>query len=301
MQSAFTNLVQELSPISKYREAVAYEALWDKKDTTFKRIAELFGSHPESLPSQLISTNEIKSYEQEFDNIIKKYNVPTFGIILHNVDEFPQKLRDAKYPVELFYFRGYWDLVESKCISVVGTRHPTPEGIKRAKKLVKHLVEDGFTIVSGLATGIDTVAHETAIELGGKTIAVIGTPLSHNYPKENVKLQDEIAENHLLISQVPFCKYEHQPININRLFFPERNITMSALSLGSIIVEAGETSGTLIQARAALSQNRKLFILENNFLNEKLTWPQKYLKKGAIRVKDYEEIKASLNGNTERS
>jgi DNA processing protein len=178
---------------------------------------------------------------------------------------------------------------------VVGTRTPTQEGIARTRKLVKELVKDNFTVVSGLAAGIDTAVHRTAIDAGGRTIAVIGTPLSSSYPRDNVELQREIARDFLVISQVPVKRYERQDYRRNRLFFPERNITMSALTEATIIVEAGETSGTLIQARAALQQGRKLFILDSCFRNKRLNWPQKYAEEGAIRVMDYDDIRQHLS------
>jgi DNA processing protein len=187
--------------------------------------------------------------------------------------------------------------VESRSVAVVGTRKPTNDGIARTVRLVKTLVKDDFTIVSGLAAGIDTVAHKTAIEEGGRTIAVIGTPLSHTYPKDNIDLQRTIASEFLVISQVPLKRYERQDYRRNRLFFPERNITMSALTEATIIVEAGETSGTLVQAHAALHQGRKLFILDNCF-RKGLSWPQKLADKGAIRVVDYDDIRKHLSPTT---
>ena len=123
---------------------------------------------------------------------------------------------------------------------------------------------------------------------------MIGTPLSEVYPRENAALQRQIASEFLLISQVPVKRYERQDYRKNRLFFPERNITMSALSEATIIVEAGETSGTLIQARAALQQGRSLFILDNCF-RKGLTWPQKFADKGAVRVVDYDDIRRHLS------
>jgi DNA processing protein len=164
------------------------------------------------------------------------------------------------------------------------------EGAARTRKLVKLLVENDFTIVSGLAHGVDTIAHQTAIAAGGRTIAVIGTPISEVYPKENASLQRQIASEFLLVSQVPVLRYKAQRPNVNRFFFPERNKTMSALTQATVIVEASETSGTLIQARAALDQGRMLFILESNFKNPAITWPEKFEKLGAIRVRDFEDI-----------
>ena len=105
---------------------------------------------------------------------------------------------------------------------------------------------DNFTIVSGLAKGIDAAAHKTAIKQKGRTIAVLGTPLNTYYPKENSKLKNFIAHRHLLISQVPFVRYSKQSPFGNKLFFPERNKTMSALTEVTVIIEASGTSGTLI-------------------------------------------------------
>jgi DNA processing protein len=215
---------------------------------------------------------------------------------MHGAGDYPEGLRDAEYPLEFLYYQGNWDLVYSpRRVAIVGTREPSEEGLRRTAKLASLLVRDGVTVVSGLAKGVDTMAHETAIKHGDRTIAVIGTPIDQVYPKENAQLQQRIAREHLLVSQVPVLVYSKRPPTVNRMFFPERNITMSALTQATIIVEAGETSGTLIQARAALKQSRKLFILESNFQNPKLTWPKRYEALGAIRVRDYEDIAAHLD------
>ena len=145
-------------------------------------------------------------------------------------------------------------------------------------------------MVSGLARGIDAAAHAAAIARGGRTIAVVGTPLGTCYPKEHAELQETIARDHLLISQVPVLRYSKQAPQQNRLFFPERNATMSALTEGTIIVEAGETSGTLTQARAALHQGRKLFILDSCFNRTDISWPARFEAVGAIRVRTPEDI-----------
>jgi DNA processing protein len=179
---------------------------------------------------------------------------------------------------------------------VVGTRKPSAKGLLQAQDIVKNLSKDKFTIVSGLAAGVDTMAHVTAIENNAPTVAVIGTPLSQSYPKENAKLQEYIAKEHLLISQVPVCRYSEQNFRTNRFFFPERNITMSALTEATIIVEASDTSGTLIQARGAIKQGRKLFILERCFHQPGLKWPAHFEQQGAIRIRDYEDIRRHLLG-----
>src|SRR5258708_22667948 len=124
------------------------------------------------------------------------------------------------------------------------------EGIGRRSGIGRLLGKEGFTVVSGLARGVDAAAHQAEIQAGGKTIAVIGTPLNRVYPKENSALQDRIAQNYLLISQVPVYRYSKQDYRRNRGFFPERNNTMSAFTDATIIVYARQTSVTLIQARA---------------------------------------------------
>lgn len=278
-----------------FREIAAYEALWDRPKVSYKTLAELFEKIPFSLPSTFVNDDEIDKYKGLLNDLIfdesLKYKI---NLLIDSTIDFPKGLKDARNPVEVLYYSGNIDYLYSKSIAVVGTRKPTENGLRRAEKIVKLLVKDGYTIVSGLATGIDTKAHKTAINEGGRTISVIGTPLNRFYPKQNSDLQIQIANEHLLISQVPFYRYSKQTPFSNRWFFPERNKTMSALSLATIIVEASDTSGTLIQARAALSQGRKLFILDSCFKNPSISWPEKYLKKGAIKVTQYSDITENL-------
>lgn len=282
--------------MSPFREMAAYEALWTEQGATFKTIADKFRNAQGCvLPSELVSDSTIETFKSKMKNILAKYNVEDFGVRVHGAGEYPEKLRDARHPIEVLYYQGWWDLVNTPSVAVVGSRKVSEEGARRTRKLVKCLVSDGLTIVSGLAEGVDTCAHQTALEMGGKTIAVIGTPLSHNYPKQNVDLQKTIRENYLLISQVPFQRYLDQDYRSNRIFFPERNVTMSALTKATIIVEASDTSGTLTQARAALAQGRKLFILESCFQNPSISWPAKYEAQGAIRVRDYDDIRNNLD------
>ncbi len=275
---------------SPVKEITAYEALWTKYRSV-KKIADIFRQSNHDLPSNVV---EIENISTKYINEIKStlndlFPFTKFSALFYGDFEYPNCLRDAKNPIEVLYYQGALDLLSSPSVSVVGARKASSEGLKRAKKITHLLVTNNYTVMSGLAEGIDTAAHEAAIEFGGKTIAVIGTALNHNYPKSNVELQKEIAKNHLLISQVPFYQYSLQNYRANRYFFPERNKTMSALSLATVIVEASDTSGTLIQARAALSQGRKLFIL-NSCFEKNLEWTGRFLKRGAIKVVDGSEI-----------
>lgn len=277
--------------ISPWLEMGAYEALWDADDASVKSLADRFDARPGALPSDFVSTAEIcELYASRTMDILSRAGIGRFGVQLNGAGDYPARLRDAEHRVEMLYYQGSWNLVESRCVAVVGTRKPSTEGIDNAGTIAKRLSADGFTVVSGLAEGIDTVAHGAAILQGAPTIAVIGTPLSVSYPRQNASLQRFVAKEQLLISQVPICRYERLSFRLKPAFFPERNITMSALTEATVIVEASDTSGTLTQARAALAQGRKLFILDGCFRNPKLKWPHTYEKRGAIRVRSYRDI-----------
>jgi len=287
--------------VSPFLEMGAYEALWMQQGASFKTVADNFQAQPGALPSDLVLPEVAWNTAERAMARASRQGVADFGVRVYGAGEYPQKLRDAIHPVELLYYRGWWNFVEMRSVAVVGTRKPSRGGEMRAEKLAKMLVADGFMVVSGLARGIDTVALTTAMNLGGPVAAVIGTPICDYYPPENQSLQDEIARNHLLVSQVPILRYHAQRVQQNRIFFPERNITMSALTEATVIVEAGQTSGTLTQARAAIQQGRKLFILDSCFQDPTLTWPATYAKKGAIRVREYEDIKRHLAASPDKN
>jgi len=293
----------EFGAISPMMEMGAYEWLWQQEQqgerkVSFKVLAELFRDHPGHWPSELVSSADAQACAEEVLARMRKRGVKSFSVRMQGAGDYPEGLKDAEHPLQFLYYRGDWDLAYSpRRVAVVGTRSPSAEGLRRTSKLVSLLVKEGVTIVSGLAKGVDTMAHQTAIERGGDTIAVIGTPIDQAYPKENAELQERIARDFLLISQVPVLLYARRPPSVNRLFFPERNITMSALTQATVIVEAGETSGTLIQARAAFKQGRKLFILDSNFQNPKLTWPRRFEEQGAIRVRDFDDILSNLDAS----
>jgi DNA processing protein len=165
-------------------------------------------------------------------------------------------------------------------VAVVGTRKASPAGLKRAAKLARLLAERQVIVVSGLADGIDTAAHTAAIQAGGRTIAVIGTPLDQAYPKSNSALQDTIARDHAVLSQFP------TGYPVSRRSFPMRNATMALIVSASVIVEAGETSGALSQGWETLRLGRLLFIMESVFNVPGLKWPEEMLQYGAQRLSD---------------
>ena len=281
---------RDWNAVSPFVEMGAYEAMWAEcKSVSFKTLAARFAAHPGSVPSDFVKGEKCNEYSRFVQDRFAEVGLESFGVQLNGMMEYPLTLRDAAHPVELFYYSGAWGLSWSPSVAVVGTRNPSGDGLKRARRLVKALVKDDFTVVSGLAAGIDTIAHRTAMEEGGCTIAVIGTPLSETYPRQNDQLQQEIIKRFLVISQVPVKRYSMQDYRSNRLFFLERNVTMSALTRATVIVEAGKTSGTFIQARAALKQGRSLFIM-NSCFDRGLQWPERLEAEGAIRVRDYDDI-----------
>lgn len=283
-----------MKPISPMRELGAYESLFLEQGATFKTLAEKFATDSEALPSDFVEPSVAEETARRAISRLNESGVKRFGVRINKAGDYPEKLRHAKYPVELLYYQGAWELSELRSVAVVGSRKPSEAGIRRASQLARKLAERGFAVTSGLATGIDAAAHRAAIEAGGSTIGVIGTPLGQYYPKENAELQNHMAEKHLLVSQIPVLRYDVQPFRQKRYYFPERNATMSALTEGTVIVEASETSGTLTQAKAALYQNRKLFILDSCFQSPDILWPAKFEKQGAIRVKEIDDIWEAL-------
>ena len=163
-------------------------------------------------------------------------------------------------------------------VSIIGSRKVSPQGIENTQKIAKTLIENQVIIVSGLAEGIDTAAHETAIRMNGKTIAVLGTPLNKTFPAKNFKLQQEIMKNHLAISQFPVG----YPTRGKE--FVIRNRTMALISDASVIVEAGKSSGSLHQGWETLRLGRPLFIWESIVNNKELDWPKEMMKYGAIEL-----------------
>lgn len=182
---------------------------------------------------------------------------------------------EKKYSPSALFYEGNRGLLNHPRLAIVGTRKPSESGIENTVKITKFLVQHNVVVVSGLARGIDSVAHETAIKNGGATIAVLGTSIDKCYPAENSDLQKKIARDHLVVSQFP----RGYPTKVSN--FPMRNRTMALLSNGTIIVEAGEKSGTIHQGWEALRLGRPLFILDTLLQNSKIDWPKKMINYGA--------------------
>lgn len=189
-------------------------------------------------------------------------------------DEFPRRLRASPRKPPLLFVAGSM-LGDSDAVAVIGTRQPTTDGRRRTRAIVRRLVSEGVTVVSGLAAGIDTEAHEAAIAHGGRTVAVLGNGLDHCYPRQNAQLQRRIASDGAVVSQ--FWP-EERP---NRRSFPMRNGVMAGLTTATLIVEASALSGTRIQARLALAQSRTVLLLESVLEQD---WARELAERPGVRV-----------------
>lgn len=208
------------------------------------------------------------------------------GSILTQGDEaYPERLREIYDPPAVLWVRGNVDLLARPGIAVVGTRHPSPYGAGMAEMLSRDLANRRLVIMSGMARGVDTAAHKGAIEAGGKTVAVWGTGIDVIYPKENKKLAESIvATGGTIVSEYPLGTFP-APQN-----FPIRNRILSGMSIGVLVIEAAEYSGTRITARCAMEQNRDVFAVPGNVTNKNAWGPNTLIKQGAKLTATWEDV-----------
>lgn len=195
--------------------------------------------------------------------------------VRHVLDpHYPANLHTVFDRPPLVFMKGSWrEREDRQSVAVVGTRAASPEGLSRATRLSTELVEEGFTVISGLAAGIDTAAHTAALDAHGRTVAVMGTGLDHVYPAANRPLASRIVESEgALVTQF----FPHQ--TPRPWMFPARNVVMSGLAMGTIVVEASETSGARMQARVALQHGRAVFLLRS--LVDSHEWARRFVDDG---------------------
>lgn len=199
--------------------------------------------------------------------------------------DYPERLRETFDAPALLWIRGDAALLAKPSIAVVGTRHPTPYGSGMAEMLSRDLAARGLVILSGMARGVDTSAHKGALAAKGKTIAVWGTGIDVIYPKENKILAEQILANGgTIISEFPLGTFP-APQN-----FPKRNRIISGMSIGVLVVEAGEHSGTRVTARCALEQNRDVFAVPGNVTTKNAWGPNTLIKQGAKLTATWEDV-----------
>jgi DNA processing protein len=205
------------------------------------------------------------------------------GLVGPRAPELFAKAEPDKTAHMPIYYAGELNLLCRPCVAIVGTRKVSADGAARARRLAKELVQAGVVVVSGLAEGVDTCAHTSAINSGGRTVAVIGTPLDKAYPAVNGPLQETIYSQHLLLSQ-----FRHGTKTFQSSF-PQRNKVMAAITDATVIIEASDTSGTLHQAAECARLGRWLFIARSVTEDPSLTWPKRFLHSEKVGILDSTE------------
>jgi DNA processing protein len=245
-------------------------------------LTELESTGMQAVSAQSIATG--KSAEMAREEIAR---AATAGVTVVSVEDpcYPSRLKEIYDPPLVLYVRGNPEVLTLPGIAMVGTRHPTPYGSGMAERLACDLAAQGLVIISGMARGVDTASHRGAISAKGKTIAVFGTGVDVIYPKENSRLSEQIlALGGALLSEFRLGTFA-APQN-----FPIRNRILSGMSVGVLVVEAAEYSGTRITARCALEQNRDVFAVPGNVTNKNSWGPNTLIKQGAKLVATWEDV-----------
>lgn len=245
-------------------------------------LTELESTGIQAVSAQSIATGKSAELARE-----EQARALAAGINVLSMDDplYPSRLKEIYDPPLVLYVRGSSDLLAKPGIAMVGTRHPSPYGSGMAERLASDLASQGMVIISGMARGVDTASHRGAIAAKGKTAAVFGTGVDVIYPKENSRLSEQIlAFGGALISEFPLGTFA-APQN-----FPIRNRILSGMSVGVLVVEAAEYSGTRITARLALEQNRDVYAVPGNVTNKNSWGPNTLIKQGAKLVATWEDV-----------
>jgi len=241
-----------------------------------------------------IATNIQNGINQEFINKqLEQLNKNKIDILSYWDENYPERLKKIYDPPAFLFIKGSIIPQDDLSIGIVGSRATSQYGKSVTEQFSKDLIELKFTIISGMARGIDSVAHKTALKSGGRTIAVLGSGIDNIYPPENNKLLEQIAENGAVISEYPLGTY---PDAGN---FPKRNRIISGLSLGVLITEAGAKSGALITAFQALEQNREVFAVPGPINSGKSAGSNQLIKEGAKLVQGVQDIIRELENQIE--
>ena len=267
------------------------------------KLLERFGSAEAVYKATRAELEHLRLPPEAVDTIIARELIARAGaeidavkklsgdVLLLDDGVYPASLREIYDPPIVLYVKGAWaDCLDRPCIGVVGSRRCSTYGQNAAIMLARDLAERGVTVVSGFARGIDAAAHRGALEAGGRTVAVLGTGIDEVYPRDHKKLAAEILQRGgALVSQFPLGT---PPVSEN---FPYRNRIISGLSLGVVVVEAAENSGSLITARLAMEQNREVFAVPGN-ITSRNSFGTNYLIKGAGAklVQQWQDIAAEL-------
>jgi len=280
------NLIGEIGSIRLKRLLDFFINPQDILEAPFEKLMKISGIKEKI--AQRIKSLDKKEIEKEFI-FAKKHNIK---IITYEDLDYPENLKNIPDPPIVLYVKGTLKPEDNLSIAIVGSRHASFYGLSSSENFAFKLAEKGFTIVSGMARGIDTFAHRGALKANGRTIAVMGSGFLNIYPEENKELVEEIAKNGAVISEFPF---ETKPLRQN---FPQRNRVISGLSLGVLVIEAARNSGALITADFALEQAREVFALPGKIDTENSFGTHQLIKQGAKLVTSIDDILEELNLST---
>jgi len=291
--------IQPNSPgIEKWLKLIRAECVGP---TTFAKMIKHFGAADKALGASVSELAKIdgigfKTAEQitatrdKFDVTGELELANKLGVWIINMEDkrYPPVLKQIYDPPPVLYIKGRLTRQDNLAISIVGTRRCSLYGQEQASRLAHLLSSAGFTIISGMARGIDTAAHHGALSAGGRTIAVQGCGLANIFPPENKKLFELIAESGACISELPL---RYEPLSEN---FPPRNRIIAGLSLGTIVIEAGLNSGALITARAALENNREVMAVPGKIDSPVSKGSHQLIKQGAKLIESVEDVMEAL-------
>ncbi|MAF82620.1 MAG: DNA-protecting protein DprA [Chromatiales bacterium] len=260
----------------------------------FGSVAHAVGASRNELLAAGVTTTGVRNIlapDREQQNRCRSWLEATDRCAINWLDSrYPPLLREIPSPPPLLFVRGDADLLSLPQLSIVGSRSATPGGEETARRFAGHLAQSGFCITSGLALGIDAAAHRGALMAGGQTIAVLGTGPDIIYPRDHLRLAEDIAANGALISEfAPGCPPR-------RSQFPRRNRIISGLALGTLVVEAGQRSGALITARNAAEQGREVFAIPGSIHNPVARGCHQLIRTGAKLVETADDIIEELGG-----
>ncbi|MGY0218586.1 DNA-processing protein DprA [Endozoicomonadaceae bacterium StTr2] len=243
-----------------------------------------------SFAAKLIRGLQDKKLDQCTESILQWRQKPECELLFPFSTDYPQRLLEIHSPPPLLFIKGNPSLLNTSQVAMVGSRKPTPQGIENARQFACKLHEQGFTITSGLAIGIDGAAHQGALSAGGNTLAVLGSGLEYIYPRRHKRLAEEIIQQGAIISEFPPDTPPHPT------HFPRRNRIISGMSLGTLVVEASQKSGSLITARFALEQGREVFAVPGSIHNDQAIGCHQLIRSGAMLVHHPEQIVEELKG-----
>lgn len=266
----------------------------------FRQLLEFFGTAelawqaPQSawssagIPQRVVNNFSLVRQQVDLERVLEKIAAGNMRVITWLDGDYPRRLKEIDQSPPVLFIRGTINVEDDWAVAVVGTRRVTPYGRQVADEIGRFLAQNGVTVVSGLARGVDAIAHQSALQAGGRTFAVLGSGVDVIYPPEHRKLAAEIIQQGAVISDYPVGT---QPDGVN---FPPRNRIISGLSLATVVVEAGEKSGALITAEFAVDQGRDVFAVPGSILAAQSQGTNRLIEQGARPLLKMSEILESL-------